>query len=92
MEGYTKEDIKAAHRVYKARSRLGNLSQQDLERMVRTQSVTNLDTTPRDMTNSSAIYGPHLPGVRGKTVREVLSLLILIGLKRYLGLSRARSQ
>ena len=70
LEGYTKQEIKAAHQVYKARSLLGNLSEADLQRMIRTQSVTGLDTTPRDVTNSSAIYGPHLPGVRGKTVRK----------------------
>ena len=49
MEGYTKEEIKAAHHMYKTRSRLGNITKEDLERMVRTQSVTGLNATPRDI-------------------------------------------
>ena len=65
LEGYTKLEIKAAHQVYKVRSGLGKLSEADLDRMVRPQSVTGLDTTPQDVTNSSETYAPHLPGVRG---------------------------
>ena len=69
MEGYTKEAIKAAHCVCKARYRLGNITKEDLECMVCTQSVTGLNATPRDITNSSDIYGPHIAGVSGKIVR-----------------------
>ena len=69
LEEYTQQEIQVAHRVYKARSCLGNQSEGDLEYMTCTQSVTGLDTTPQDVTDSNVIYGRHLPGVRGKPLR-----------------------
>ena len=37
--------------------------------MVSNKSLRNSDIRVKDVTNAHAIFGPHLPGLRGKTVR-----------------------
>ena len=46
FKGYTKTKVKAAHEAYKARGRTGNISEGDLARVVRNQSVMNCGITP----------------------------------------------
>ena len=67
FEVYTKTEVKAAQEAYKARGRTSSISEQDLACVVRNQLLMNYDITPRALTTE--IFGPHLPGVRGKQVR-----------------------
>ena len=62
--------MKAAHEAYKAMGRTDNISERDLARVVRNQSVMNCDITPRALSNANETFGPHLPGIRGKTLRK----------------------
>ena len=76
FEGYTKTEVKAAHEAYKARGHTGNIPEQDLACVVHNQSVVNCDITPRALSNATEIFGPYLPGVRGKSVRRKLDRVI----------------
>ena len=62
--------MKAAHEAYKARGRTGNIYMQDLACVVRNQLVTNCDINPRALSNETEIIGPHLPDIRGNTVKR----------------------
>ena len=49
---------------------LGFPSPRDLKAMVRTQSLRNLDLTIADIDLASALYGPSIGALRGKTTRR----------------------
>ena len=42
----------------------------DFDKIVRSNQIQNYPTTSKDITNKKVIFGPHLAGVRGKTVRR----------------------
>lgn len=68
IEGFTRSDVLAAERAYKAANRMGAPSDKDFRMMVRT--LPNCPITARDVSNAIRIYGPNLAGIRGKTVRR----------------------
>ncbi len=49
---------------------LGNPSERDYKGMVSNNLIANCPVTASDVTNARTIFGPDLPGLRGKTVRR----------------------
>ena len=68
MEGFTPAQVKVAQEAYKDQGRMGSPSDLDLSNLVRSNSMLNLPITSAAVSHKKAIFGPHLPGVRGKTV------------------------
>ena len=70
VKGYSTRQAQAAQEAYTAQSRTANQSERDFNLMVRTGSLRNCPVTPKALSDAKDIFGPHLPGVRGKTVRQ----------------------
>lgn len=68
IEGFTRSDVLAAERAYRAANRMGAPSDRSFRAMVR--NISNCPITSRDVSNAVQIFGPNLAGIRGKTVRE----------------------
>ena len=68
-EGFTCAEIKRTDALYKTLERLGNPTVGDFEKMVHANQIQNCIITFEDITNTKVIFGPHLSGVRRKTVR-----------------------
>ena len=49
---------------------LAHLTDDKFKLMVSQGTLRNCDVTPVDISNANAIFGPYLPGLRGRTVRE----------------------
>ena len=66
-EGYSKRDSKEAILTGKAELKLENSSQKDFINMVSSKSgVKSIPINTHAITNALTIYGPYLPGARGK--------------------------
>ena len=56
--------------MYKSLGRLGDPTVGDFEKNVRTNQIQNCPITSKDITNAKFIFGSHLAGARGETVRH----------------------
>ncbi len=69
-EGYTKKDVIKAKEARRARAMMGNPSEKDYKGVVSNHLISNCPVTHTNITNSHAIFGPDLPSMQGKTVRQ----------------------
>ena len=70
MEGFTPAQVKAAHKAYRGQGCMGSPLDLDLSNLVHSNSLLNLPITSAAVSHKKMIFCPHLPGVRGKTVRQ----------------------
>ena len=71
MEGFLKREVEKATSARKAQLVLGCPSEKEFINMVSKETgIKNCPATPVDVANAHTIFGPDLPGVRGKTVRQ----------------------
>ena len=66
----TASDLRRAEKARVVEAVLGFPSPRDFKAMVRTQSLRNLDVTVADIDLASALYGPSLGALRGKSTRK----------------------
>ena len=69
-EGFTREQVKRAILARRAQAMIATPSEKRFKEMVSNRELANCHVTVQDITNAHAIFGPDLPGVRGKTVRR----------------------
>ena len=69
-EGFTDREIKSAILARETQAMMGCPSDKQLSAMVSNKTLDNCPVIPADIPNALAIYGLHLPGVRGYTVRK----------------------
>jgi hypothetical protein len=69
-EGYTKKGVIKAKEARWAQAVMGNPSEKDYKGVVSNHLISNCPVTHTDITNACAIFGPDLPSVQGKTVRQ----------------------
>ena len=69
-KNYTKDQVKEAILARKLQAMLGHLADDKFKLMVSLGSPRNCDIKVADISNANAIFGPYLPGLRGRTVRE----------------------
>ncbi len=48
-------------------AKIGHPTEKEFTDMVRHKMITNSSITDQDISNAKAIFGPDLPGIRGKT-------------------------
>ena len=71
FEGFTKKEVDQAFLARDAQAMTGYPSEKDYTTLVSEgTNVKNLPVIPTDISNARVIFGPDLPGVRGKTVRK----------------------
>ena len=71
MEGFTKHKLKGANLARKAQAILGHPSSKELSQVVSNNfGINNCPINPIDISNTDAIYGRDLGGIKGKTVRK----------------------
>ena len=68
-EGYTERQVKKAILACQLQGMVVHPTDESFKQMVSNKSLRNSDIRVEDVTNAHAIFGPHLPGLRGKTVR-----------------------
>ena len=70
FERYTNDEIKKAVEARKLQGRVGFPTDAKFANLVSSKSLKHCPVTTDAATNSLAIYGPNLDGLRGKTVRQ----------------------
>ena len=70
FEGYTNREIKDAKLARRVQSMIAHPSDVDFQKMVSASFLKECPVNEADASNSVAIFGPNLAGVRGKTVRR----------------------
>ncbi len=68
-EGFTKKEIALANEARKAMAKIGHPTEREFTKMVRHKMITNCPITAKDIANANKIFGPDLPGMRGKTTQ-----------------------
>ena len=69
-KNYTENQVKRAILARKSQAMLAHLPDDKFKLMVSQGNPRNCGVTPADISNANAIFGPYLPGLRGRTVRE----------------------
>ena len=64
------QQVKRAILVRRAQAMIATPSEKRFKEMISNRELANCPVTVQDITNAHAIFGPDLPGVRGKTVRR----------------------
>ena len=67
---FSTEDVKRAETARKLQHTAGHLSEGQLMKIARTNTLLNNPVTPRDVKNMRAIFFASVPGLKGKTVRK----------------------
>ena len=70
MEGFTKRQVERAKAARRALGMVGYPSSKDFKAMVRTNLIKNCPVTVDDINTAERIFGPDLPTLKGKTVRQ----------------------
>ena len=66
-ERFTKKEVECTILACKAQLCVGNPSEKQFKEMVSSPNLENCPVTATDMSNAHVIFGPDLPGVKGKT-------------------------
>ena len=69
-EEFTKKEVEHAILAHKAQLHVGNQSEKQCKEMVSSPNLENCPVTATDVSNAHVIFGPDLPGVKGKTVHR----------------------
>ena len=69
-KNYTNDQVEGAILARKLQEMLGHLTDDKFKIMVSRGSPRKCDVKVADISNASAIFGPYLPGLRGRIVRE----------------------
>ena len=67
---FTKKQVEKAIAARDMQARLAHPTDEKFKQMVRSKSLDTCSVVADDITNARAIFGPNLPGLRGKTVRQ----------------------
>ena len=67
FEGYTKQQVKKVKLARELQEMAVHPTDLKYKDMVRNKPLPNCPITTYDTTNASSMFGPDLPGVRGKT-------------------------
>ena len=70
FEGFIQRQVKQAKLARRAQAMVGHPTDDKFKQMVSSRSFTNCRVKVRDVTNARAIFGPYLPGLGGKTIRQ----------------------
>jgi hypothetical protein len=70
MQGYTRSEIEKAKSVQDFIAQQGFISAKNIKAVVKSGVWTNLPFTLKDIENSINIYGPSIPGLKGKTKKH----------------------
>ncbi len=68
-KGYTKKEIAQANEARRAMAKIGHPTEKEFTGMIHHKTITNCPITDQDISNANAIFGPNLPGIRGKTTQ-----------------------
>ena len=71
-KNFTKEQVEGAILARKFQAMVAHLLDDKFKYMVSQGRPRNCDIKVKDISNTDAIFGPYLPGLRGRTVREKL--------------------
>jgi len=69
-EGYSKQQLSQAKQARELQAKLGHPSLHDLKSIVSANLISNLPVTIADIDRAEKIFGPSLPILKGKTVRQ----------------------
>ena len=69
-ENFTHRDVKRAERARALQHNLGHVSDAELMRIAKNNTLLNSPVTPRDVRLMKRILGANVPGLKGKTVRN----------------------
>ncbi|KAL7469297.1 hypothetical protein ACHAXS_009567, partial [Conticribra weissflogii] len=69
FDGYTKKEVIQAKKAREALAKVGHPTEREFGELVRHNMITNCPINHQDITNANKIFGPDLPGLRGKTTR-----------------------
>jgi hypothetical protein len=69
FEGYTRHEIKKAHKARRLQGMIGNPTEQEFAGIVHGKLITNCPVTVQDVHNANQIFGLDLANLRGKTTR-----------------------
>ncbi|KAL7469296.1 LOW QUALITY PROTEIN: hypothetical protein ACHAXS_009566 [Conticribra weissflogii] len=69
FEGYTKKEVVQARNAREALAKVGHPTEREFGELVHHNMIANCPINNQDITNANKIFGPDLPGLRGKTTR-----------------------
>ncbi|KAL7462325.1 hypothetical protein ACHAXS_002705 [Conticribra weissflogii] len=69
FEGHTKKEVQQAVKAREALAKIGHPTEREFAEMVRHNMIENCPVSHQDVVNANAIFGPNLPGLRGKMTR-----------------------
>jgi len=69
-EGFSKQQLSQAKQARELQAKLGHPSLHDLKAIVSANLISNLPVFILDINRAEKIYGPSLPILKGKTVRQ----------------------
>ena len=67
---FTEKQVEKAIAARDMQARLAHPTDDEFKQMVRSKSLDNCSVVADGVTNARSIFGPNLPGLRGKTVRQ----------------------
>jgi hypothetical protein len=75
-EGFTKKEVLRAKEARRAQGLIGGPSEKDFTALVSSKSIENCPVDRIDVTHAKKLFGPHLQGVKGGTVRRAADPVI----------------
>ena len=67
-KGFTKKEVLCTKEVRRAQELIGSPSEKDFTALISSKSIENYSIDRIDVTHAKKLFGPHLQGVKGRTV------------------------